>query len=376
LSGDKIIKPNQKTIDSKRIAIVHDALVVAGGAERLTAYLSQIFPDADIYTSAYLPEKTYSYFKTKKIHTLPGAWLVKNERQFKRLFPLWFLGFRGLDLSGYDLVISSSTYLAKFIRLPINGKHICYLHSPFRFLWKRESYSADSLPFNRFTMAAIDLVRPIIQQADKHYTDQISYLITNSHNTASFIRKVYGRDAEVIYPPVEVSQYQITTERKDFYLVVSRLISYKRVDLAIQACEQMHRKLIIVGDGPELEPLQKIAGEYTSFLGKVSDEELKKIYSQARGLIFPGMDDFGMAPIEAQASGCPVIAFHAGGAVETVIENVTGVFFQNQTVPDLIAGLDRFEKIDFNPQNIRQAALRFDVSVFQNKIRGFVNYVI
>jgi len=360
----------------RRIAIAHDALVVAGGAERLTAILSQTFPDADIYTSAYLPEKTYPYFKTKKIHTLPGALLVKSERQFKRLFPLWLLGFRGLDLSGYDLVISSSTYLAKFIRTPKCGKHVCYLHSPFRFLWKRKSYSVESLPFNRLVIAAIDLIRPMIQQLDKHYTNQISYLITNSQNTASFIRKVYGRDAEVIYPPVEVNQYNIASERKDYYLVVSRLISYKRVDLAIQACEQMHRKLLIVGDGPELEPLQRVAGEYTEFLGKVGEKALKKLYSEARGLIFPGMDDFGMTPIEAQASGCPIIAFHAGGAIETVIENVTGVFFQNQTVADLIAGLERFEKIYFDAQNIRQAAMRFDVSVFQKKIRGFIHSVM
>ena len=359
-----------------KIAIVHDALAVPGGAERLTAILSQTFPQVDIYTSVYLPEKTYPYFKSQKIHTLPGAWIVNNERQFKQLFPLWFLGFRGLDLSRYDLVISSSTYLAKFIRPPKNGKHICYLHSPFRFLWKRESYSADSLPFNRLIMTAIDLVRPIIQRLDKHYTDQISYLITNSQNSASFIRNVYGRDAEVIYPPVEVNQFKIAAERKNYYLVVSRLISYKRVDLAIQACEQMHRKLLIVGDGPELEPLQKIAGEYTNFLGKVGDEDLKKLYSEACGLIFPGMDDFGMTPIEAQASGCPVIAFRAGGAVETVIDNVTGVFFQNQSVADLIASLERFEKIDFDSQNIRQAVMRFDVSVFQNKIRSFVRSIM
>ena len=360
----------------RRIAIVHDALMVAGGAERLTVYLSQTFPEADIYTSAYVPEKTYPYFKSQKIHTLPGARIVKNERQFKQLFPLWFLGFRGLDLSRYDLVISSSTYLAKFIHPLKNGKHICYLHSPFRLLWKRESYSADSLPFNRLLMKAIDLVSPIIQRLDKHFTDQISYLITNSQNSASFIRNVYGRDAEVIYPPVEVNQFKIAVERKHYYLVVSRLISYKRVDLAIQACEQMHRKLLIVGDGPELEPLQKIAGEYTNFLGKVGDEDLKKLYSEARGLIFPGVDDFGMTPIEAQASGCPVIAFRAGGAVETVIENVTGVFFQNQSVADLIASLERFEKIDFDSQNIRQAVMRFDVSVFQNKIRSFVRSVM
>jgi len=359
----------------RRIAIVHDALMVAGGAERLTVYLSQTFPEADIYTSAYVPEKTYPYFKSQKIHTLPGARIVKNERQFKQLFPLWFLGFRGLDLSRYDLVISSSTYLAKFIHPLKNGKHICYLHSPFRFLWKRESYSADSLPFNRLLMKAIDLVSPIIQRLDKHFTDQISYLITNSQNTASFIRKVYGRDAEVIYPPVEVNQYEITTERKDFYLVVSRLISYKRVDLAIQACEQTHRKLLIVGDGPEHESLQKIAGKYTSFLGKVGDEELKKLYSEARGLIFPGVDDFGMTPIEAQASGCPVIAFHAGGAIETVIENVTGLFFQSQTVANLIATLFQFEKRKFDAKKIRQLAMRFDVSVFQTRLCEFIRSI-
>lgn len=362
-------------LPNKRIAIIHDALVVAGGAERLTAILSQTFPDADIYTSAYLPEKTYSYFKSKKIHTLPGALLVKSERQFKRLFPLWFLGFRGLDLSGYDLVISSSTYLAKFIRTPKCGKHVCYLHSPFRFLWKRESYSVESLPFNRLVIAAIDQIRPMIQQLDKHYTNQISYLITNSQNTASFIRKVYGRDAEVIYPPVEVNQYNIASERKDYYLVVSRLISYKRVDLAIQACEQMHRKLLIVGDGPELEPLQRVAGEYTEFLGKVGEEALKKLYSEARGLIFPGMDDFGMTPIEAQASGCPIIAFHAGGAIETVIENVTGVFFQNQTVANLIATLFQFEKRKFDAKKIRQLAMRFDVSVFQTRLCEFIRSI-
>ena len=359
-----------------KIAIVHDALVVAGGAERLTAYLSQTFPEADIFTSAYLPDKTHPYFKTKKIHTLPGAWLAKNERHFKRLFPLWFLGFRKLDLSGYDLVISSSTYLAKFIRIPKCGKHVCYLHSPFRFLWKRESYSPESLPFNRLAMAVIDLVRPIIQKVDKHYTDQIFYLITNSQNTASFIHKVYNRDAEVIYPPVEVNQYEITGERKEYYLVVSRLISYKRVDLAIQACEQMHRKLLIIGDGPELERLHKLAGDYTKFLGNVCDEELRKLYSEARGLIFPGTDDFGMTPIEAQASGCPVIAFHAGGAIETIIENVTGVFFQSQTVANLITALIQFEKLKFDAKKIHQSAMRFDVSVFQTKIYEYIRSIM
>ena len=357
---------------STKIVIVQDALVVTGGAERLTAALSQAFPDAPIYTAAYLPENTFNYFRSKEIHTLPGARLIHDERQFKRFFPLWFWGFRHLDLSGYDVIISSSTYAAKYVKTPPGAIHICYIHSPFRFLWKRESYSTESLPYKKIAIRLIDWMLPSLQKIDRYYTNQITQLVTNSQNMANFIQKVYHRDARVIHPPVEIKDYKISLEKKEYYLFVGRLLSYKRADLAIQACKQMKRKLIIVGTGPEFESLKKLAGNETTFLGTISDDDLKKLYSEARGVIFPGVDDFGLVPVEAQASGCPVIAFRAGGALETVIENQTGVFFKAQTIDDLSAAIEQFEHIQFDPNIIRQNAMRFDTSIFIKNIKSLI----
>jgi len=356
----------------KKIAIIHDALVVAGGAERFALILSQVFPEATIYTSAYLSGKTFSGFKSKKIKTLSGAALVHNESQFKRLFPLWFFGFRMLDLSGYKLILSSSTYAAKFVKTEKNSIHICYMHSPFRFLWKRDSYSPDSVPFNKPITWLIDRFIPILRKIDLHYTRQITQVVANSQHMADFIKQVYKRDAIIIYPPVDVNQYHISTPRKDYYLFVGRLLSYKRADLAIKACQRYKRKLIIIGDGPEMDSLRKIAGPETLLLGKISDEVLKQHYSEAKGLIFPGIEDFGLTPVEAQASGCPVIAMKAGGALETVLEGETGVFFEHQTVDALVTALSKFEDIDFKADRIRQNALKFDVSVFSSKMIALV----
>jgi glycosyltransferase involved in cell wall biosynthesis len=356
----------------KKITIIHDALVVAGGAERVALSLSQVFPEAPIYTSAYLSEKTFYGLKSKKINTLPGASLVHNENQFKRLFPLWFFGFHTLDLSAYKIILSSSTYAAKFVKTKKNSIHICYMHSPFRFLWKRDSYSPDSVPFNKPITWLIDRLIPILRKIDLHYTRQITQIIANSQHMSDFIKQVYKRDAIIIYPPVDVNQYHVSTTRKDYYLFVGRLLSYKRADLAIMACQKSDRKLVIIGDGPEIENLKKISGPKTMFLGKVSDEELKQHYSEAKGLIFPGIEDFGLTPVEAQASGCPVIAMKDGGALETVVEGETGVFFECQTVDALVTALSKFETIDFEADRIRQNALKFDLSVFSSKMIALV----
>lgn len=355
-----------------KIALVHDALIFAGGAERVTAYLSRAFPEAPIFTSAYLPESTYAEFKSKTIHTLPGASLIHTERQYKRMFPLWFWGFRHLDLKGYDLIISSSTFGAKYIHTPPGATHICYMHSPFRLLWKRESYQSGSLPYKGIILNLIDRLLPALRKVDKSYTDQIDHLVTNSRHMADFIQKVYDRDAKVIYPPIDTSLYQVSKQKKDYYLFVGRLLSYKRADLAIQACKQSNHKLIIVGEGLEEQALRQMAGSETIFYGRASDNELRNLYSEARGLIFPGVDDFGLVPVEAQASGCPVIAFRAGGALETVIENETGVFFDHQTVEDLIQGLVRCDRMQFDPSIIRQRAMRFDIASFNNNIYSYL----
>jgi glycosyltransferase involved in cell wall biosynthesis len=352
-----------------KIAIVQDALVVSGGAERVAAALCLIFPEADFYTSVYLPDKTFAYFKNKHIYTHPGSFLVRNENQFKRLYPLWIIGFRLLDLSKYDLIISSSTYAAKFIRKPKNSIHICYLHSPFRLLWIRKSYEDSSIPFNGILVKIIDGLLPLFQHFDRKITKDIDQLITNSNNISKFIKEIYDCDSVVIHPPIVFDNYYANSKREEYFLFVGRLLSYKRVDLAIEACKRLKKKLIVVGIGPELENLQKISNELIEFKGNIDEENLYELYSKAKGLFFPGKEDFGLVPIEAQASGCPVIAYRAGGALETVVEGESGVFFDHQTVECVTNAIEQFESKNYDIEIIRKNAKRFDIAVFSERIK-------
>ena len=356
----------------KKIAIVHDALVVPAGSERVALNISNLFPEAPIYTSAYLPENTFPEFKTKDVRTLPYLGRIKSEKQFKSLYPLWLMEISSLNLSEYDLVITSANYLSKFINVPTHTQHICYLHNPIRFLWKTQSYSKDSVPFGRFSLPFIRMFLPILQQYDLKKTRKIDHLIVNSKNIASQVRRIYGKESTVIYPPVDINTFPVSTSHDDYYLYSGRLISHKRVEIAIQACKKLGRRLIIAGDGLERKNLEAIAGENITFLGRTSDEDLKTLYANCRALIFPSDEDFGLVPVEAQACGRPVIAYRAGGALETIEEGVTGVFFNEQTVESLINGIIQFETEDFTPSLIREKSMRFDISVFQEK---FIEYV-
>ena len=365
-------KLKSSKVGGKRIAIIGDALVVSGGAERVTLSLSNIFPDAPIYTSVYLPENTSPDFKGRKIITMPLAAWVKNERQFKRAFPWWYLNFSILDLKGFDIIISSSSYLAKYIHPPRGVPHICYLLNPFRFLWKPSEYGGDSSPYGLASMAAIKVLLPVARKIDVAKTRRISRVIANSQNMANQIRQVYGIEPDLAYPPVAVDTFSIARTIEDYYLYVGRLISHKRVDLAIQACNRLNRRLIIAGEGPERPELEKLGEGTVEFAGRVSDEQLKQLYSNCRALLFPNDEDFGMVPVEVQASGRPVIAYRSGGALETVIENQTGVFFDQQNVESLCDAVLAFEKMEFNPELIRKNALRFDQAIFAGKIRAWV----
>ena len=357
--------------DKNKIIIVHDAFVVKGGAERLALYLSDIFPDAPIVTSIYNPTLTFPELRQKNIISHNLSRFVKHEKIFKQLFPIWFIYFFRKKFEPYDVVISSSTYLAKFISPKYPTKHYCYMHSPFRFLWKRSSYSHESLPFNTPVMKIIDHLSPGLQKIDYKLTKRIDQLITNSQNMANFINEVYHEEAEIIHPPVDMKQYQIG-EPSNFYLCVTRLLSYKRVDLAIKACNQLKRNLIIIGDGFERQNLEKIAGHSITFLGKVDEATLKKYYSICKALIFPGIEDFGMVPIEVQASGRPVIAFKAGGVLETVINQRTGILFDCQTPESLIDAIIEFEKNSFSSHEIRNNVQRFDLPAFEKKIKTLI----
>jgi glycosyltransferase involved in cell wall biosynthesis len=367
---------NFSVTSKKKVAIVHDALVVQSGSEKVALYLSDLYPDAPIFTSAYLPYNTFPEFKNKKIITLPLTNTIKSERQFKGMFPWWYLGFSFLDLSQFDIVLSSANYLAKYINPPVKTIHICYLHNPFRFLWKPNVYSINSVPYNRATIKFINLFIPLLRKIDIQKTQRIRHILANSQNIARQIQDIYGLNAEVVYPPIKIDEYYLSEKTDDYYLYAGRLISHKRVDLAIEACNRLNRKLIVVGDGLERSILEKLAGDTIQFVGRVSDEQLKKLYSECRALIFPSDEDFGLVPVEVQASGRPVIAFRSGGALETVVEFETGVFFSEQNVDSVCDAILQFEKLTFDPYEIKENAKRFDIIQFNNQIQTYIGQFI
>ncbi len=355
-----------------RIAIVHDALCVSGGAERLVLWMAKAFPQAPIFTSVYLPENTFAEFKSLDVRTLPFAGKIKSERQFKRLYPLWYFLVQRPDFKEFDVVLSSSTYLAKFIRPAPTVKHVCYLYAPFRLLWKPESYSEESLPTRGAATGLVNGVIPLLRRWDLKRTKSIPKLATSCLNMAHEIKKVYGMEAEVIYPPVEIPQTTSMEPREDYYLSVSRLISHKRVDLSVQACTRLGKNLVVVGDGPEKEKLAQMAGKTIRFVGRVSDEELQDLYRKAKGLLFPSYEDYGIVPLEAQAWGVPVIAFGRGGSLETIKGGVSGIFFEQQEVDSLVEAISRFESTRFDMEMIRQWVAGFNVASFTAQIRKFV----
>jgi glycosyltransferase involved in cell wall biosynthesis len=250
--------------------------------------------------------------------------------------------------------------------------HICYLHNPFRYLWERETYGKDSLPYSGLLLRMTDSFRASLQRMDRRRTREITHILTNSQYTAERIKSIYDCEAEVVYPPVNYADFPFSDEREDFYLSAGRLLSYKHTDLAIKACRSLGRKLVIAGSGPEEARLRRLAGGRITFLGSVSDQALKKLYAQARALIFPGCEDFGIIPVEAQAAGCPVIAFGQGGILESVIPEQTGVFFDRQSPEVLMDAILRFEQKQFNHRQIRQNSKRFDTAIFKKKIQSIV----
>jgi glycosyltransferase involved in cell wall biosynthesis len=369
-----VVDASSPSASSKiKIAIVGDALRLLGGSEKVTLFLNNIFPDAPIYTSVYIPEDTFPEFKNKKIITLPLASRIKNEYQFKRLFPWWYLAFSLLDLRGFDIIISSSSYLAKYINPPKGTVHICYLQNPFRLLWKPTDYSAISSTFGSLAMMAIKSLLPFLRKIDVAKTRRIHRVIANSQNMARQIQRIYEIEPDVIYPPIDTSQFFITDTAKEYYLYAGRLISHKRADLAVKACNQLGRKLIVAGDGLERPALEKLGAKTVKFVGRVSDEHLKQLYSNCIALLFPSDEDFGIIPVEVQASGRPIIAYRSGGALETVLENKTGIFFNEQTVESLCSAILAFEKLKFDSGLIRENAQRFDQSIFKSQIISCVD---
>lgn len=358
-----------------KLAIVHDYLNQYGGAERIIEIFHEMFPEAPIYTSIYDPEALPPVFRQMDIRPsfLQRIPFIKKTLQY--YLPLLPLAFEHFDLQEYDVVLSSTTSFAKGVITSPDCVHICYCNTPMRFAWRYHDYVRDC-EIGALRRKALALALHPIRLWDAVSANYVDYFIANSYNIARRITKFYRRDSQVIHCPVDCSRYAISPEIGDYYLIVSRLREYKRIDIAIQAFNQLALPLIIIGDGNDRERLERLAGESVHFLGKVDDPTLQRYYARCLALIFPGEEDFGLTPVEAQASGRPVIAYARGGALETVLDQVTGRLFEPQTPEALADAVRTFDVAAVDPQTIRTHALQFDVSHFKQKISAFMEACI
>ena len=359
-----------------KVAIVHYWFVTRRGGEKVVEELARIFPQADLFTHVLdrrqlhssLADKT---FTTSFINALPRA-----TRWYQYYLPLMPLALEQLDLRGYDLVISSESGPAKGVLTDSNTAHVCYCHTPMRYIWDlTHDYGEMNGPIKRALMAPW---LHYLRMWDRLCADRVDHFVANSENVRRRIRKHYRRESTVIHPPVDVEAFSLSETQENFYLLVGQLVAYKRTDLAVRAFAGFGRRLVIIGEGEELRNLQALASSNVEFLGWQSAEVLCCYYARCRALVFPGEEDFGMVPVEAMASGRPVIAFARGGALETVIENETGVFFQEQTVESLRAAVLRFEAVDrgFDPWRIQRHAYAFGRERFRAAVLETVGRVM
>lgn len=368
-------------LSQSRMAFVCDWLTAMRGGERCLKALCQKLPQADLYTLVYDPGRMRGIFdghtiKTSFIQNLPGG----KSRFFRYYLPLFPRAVESFDLSGYDCVVSFSHCVAKGVRVPPGIPHVCYCHTPVRYAWEMAEIYLKGMPAPQRGMLSLYLKR--LKQWDLASLGRVTYFLANSVYVQNKIRRYYGRPARVIYPPVDLGRFSVSWISGTYYLVLSALVPYKRVDLAVQAFNQNRRRLIVAGAGPEIRRLQKMAGPQIEFVPDPDDPTVEQLYAGCTALIFPGQEDFGIVPLEAQASGKPVIAYRGGGALETVIEGnnpyPTGLFFDEQTVPSLVDAVRRFESCRdlFDPQFCRRNAERFSVGRFQEEMTGLLSEVM
>jgi glycosyltransferase involved in cell wall biosynthesis len=276
------------------------------------------------------------------------------------------------DFSAYDIVLSDSSSFAKGIVTNPETLHICYMHTPMRYAWDDCQKYAEDFNFPRFIKRFVPFIMNYVRVWDKVSADRVDHFIANSNFVAERIKKYYQKESVVINPPTTVNNFYISDKRQDYFLIVGRLIAYKKHDLAIQAFNKLGLPLKVIGRGPEMKKLKKMAKSNIEFLGRIPDEELPKYYAQCRAFIFPQEEDFGIVAIEAMASGRPVIAYRGGDIPEHIEEGKTGIFFNNQTPEDLIEAVKKFRDIDYNPEYIRSKSLKFDKEIFKSKIKDYI----
>jgi glycosyltransferase involved in cell wall biosynthesis len=359
-------------LNTKKIAIVHDWITNKGGAENVLMVLHEMFPNAPIFTSIF-NEKKMSHFKDADIRTsfLQKFPFAKSRHQlFLSYFPRAFESF---DLSEYDIVLSSSHSCAKGVITNLETMHVCYCYTPIRYAWDDSVKYINNSNFpsilkNWYIPKVVNKIRIW----DKAAADRVDYYIAISELIRKRIKKYYRRESEVIYPPFDSSQFNISDKTENYFLAVGRLIQYKRFDLIIETFNKLGLPLKIAGSGPEYKKLKQLAKNNIEFLGFAPESELRTLYSKCQALIFPQVEDFGIIPIETMASGRPVIAFNSGGAKETVIAGKTGVLFNEQSVESLSDSIKKCLDISFNPEIIREHSLKFDVKIYKQKMVSFL----
>ncbi len=357
-----------------RIALVHDYFIQMGGAERVAEALHQLFPQAPLYTTVALNHRLTPGLRDAAIHTSFMQRMPAIERKFRQYFLLYPWAVERLDLSRYDLIVSSSSGYGKGVHRGARAIHVCYCHTPMRWVWRYDDYAARE-GFGTLSRVALPAMLSGLRWWDRRASRQPDYYIANSHVVADRIRQIYGREAVVIPPPIDVERFQPDRIVDDYYLVLSRLIPYKRIDLAVEACTKLNRPLLVIGDGPDRQRLERMAGPTVEFLGRVSDAMVKRLASRCRALLFPGEEDFGMTPLEINAAGRPVIAYRAGGALETVVDGVTGLFFEQPTSASLADAIETFEQYDWEPRVLRQHAEQFSYPIFAARMLEFLTTV-
>lgn len=356
-----------------KVAIIHYWLVGMRGGEKVVEALCEMYPQADIYTHVYVPEMVSARIRQHRIIPSFINSLPRAAKMYKTYLPLMPLALEQLDLRGYDLVISSESGPAKGIIPRSDALHVCYCHTPMRYIWNMYHDYRDGA--GRLTRLLIPPLAHYLRMWDVSSANRVDSFVANSETVARRIRRYYGADSVVIHPPVDTDAFSPASpsELGDYYLMAGELVSYKRPDLAVRAFNDMKLKLVVIGGGEMLDEVRRLAGPTVTVLGSQPFDVLKQHYAQCHALIFPGEEDFGMVPVEAMASGRPVVAFGRGGATETVVEGVSGVFFAEQTTEAISAAVKRLDEIKIDPKDIAEHARRFSREQFLEKMRRHID---
>jgi glycosyltransferase involved in cell wall biosynthesis len=367
-----------------KVAVFHDNFAQNGGAERVAEELHRTlkaaFPHTDLFSTLSAEERLSPYLRNAKIRNTWMQRLPARAKLFRAYFLFYPFAIDDVDLSEYDLVVTSCFGYAKGVRRRSGALHICYSHTPMRWVWRTQDYLSREQN-GRIKAALLALPLRWLKAWELRAAARPDLYIANSNIVADRLFRAFGVKATVIPPPIDTARFAPAAGTsiaapEDFYLVLSRLVPYKRFDLAVEACTRSGRRLVVIGDGPDRARLEAMAGPTVTFLGRAPDEVVNDQARRCRALIFPGEEDFGMTPLEINAAGRPAVAFHAGGAVETVVEGLNGVFFHTASVEALLTAMDRFEAQSWDAEAIRRHAAEYDTKVFSKRITDFIQEAI